>query len=291
MVDHLPAGILLATDGSVGAALPAAVELSSKTASELHIAHVRPTFPPYSHIALTRDSELRESQAREILFERLDEIEAAGGKAAGAHLLRGDTVREILALAGEMEAGLIVVGSRGLGPLRRLFFGSVSEGVASRASCPVLIARGAAWPPVRVVVGDDSSVGAKRAREFAADVADLFDARLVLTRALPLFMDMAEAAQIPESGPTPPHVALGRHEMVLESHARKLRDGLWERPEIRVGEGEAASVILRAAGRNEGPTLVAVGRRGLGRVNRLRLGSVSTRVLREAPGPVLICPS
>lgn len=38
-------------------------------------------------------------------------------------------------------------------------------------------------------------------------------------------------------------------------------------------------------------TLIAGGSRGLGLLERLRLGSVSTKVLRAATGPVLVSPS
>jgi len=36
---------------------------------------------------------------------------------------------------------------------------------------------------------------------------------------------------------------------------------------------------------------IAMGSPGLGMARRLRLGSVSTKVLRAAVGPVLVCPS
>ena len=38
------------------------------------------------------------------------------------------------------------------------------------------------------------------------------------------------------------------------------------------------------------PTLISVGSRGLGRIRRARVGSVSTKVVRAADGPVLVCP-
>src|SRR3712207_9215315 len=77
---------------------------------------------------------------------------------AGAHLRKGRPAEEIVALAEELDAGLVVLGSRGLGLVKRLVVGSVAEGVVSLAPCPVLVVRGgeAAWPPSRVVVGDRS---------------------------------------------------------------------------------------------------------------------------------------
>ena len=48
---------------------------------------------------------------------------------------------EIVALAEELGVGLIVMGSRGLGGIRRAVMGSVSDSVVRHAHCPVLIVR------------------------------------------------------------------------------------------------------------------------------------------------------
>src|SRR5215213_5160750 len=53
--------------------------------------------------------------------------------------------------------------------------------------------------------------------------------------------------------------------------------------------GESAAALIEAA--EEGAperTLIAVGSRGLGAVQRLRLGSISTKVLRTSKEPLLI---
>jgi nucleotide-binding universal stress UspA family protein len=44
-------------------------------------------------------------------------------------------------LAEELGAGLIVMGSRGLGGIRRALMGSVSEKVVRHAHCPVMVVR------------------------------------------------------------------------------------------------------------------------------------------------------
>ena len=298
-MSHFPTKILLATDGSKDAflALRAAVDLSARTGSELHVVHAWLPFPDHSHpsIAVAPDAALYEREAQKLLFEELDKVEAAGGAASGGHLERGRPAETISDLAEELEVGLVVVGSRGLGPVMRLVMGSVSEAVIDLATCPVLVLRGGegAWPPSRVVVGDDSSPGAKGAGDLAASIAGIVGASVLLVRAVPMVRDVSEAARFVEDAAALPHQAtLGRHELFLAARARRLEEASGLRPRVRVRGGEAASsLILEAAEEGEEPPLIAVGRRGLGPLERLRLGSVSTKVLRAAMGPVLVIPS
>jgi nucleotide-binding universal stress UspA family protein len=68
-------------------------------------------------------------------------IEASGAVVEGSHLGVGRPDAEIVARAEEMGAGLIVMGSRGLGGIRRARIGSVSDSVVRHAHCPVLVVR------------------------------------------------------------------------------------------------------------------------------------------------------
>jgi nucleotide-binding universal stress UspA family protein len=54
----------------------------------------------------------------------------------------GHAAHQIVQMATELKADLVVVGSRGLGGLRRLVLGSVSQQVMTYAPCSVLIAKG-----------------------------------------------------------------------------------------------------------------------------------------------------
>lgn len=53
----------------------------------------------------------------------------------------GDPDKEIVRLSEELDVGLIVMGSRGLGGIRRALMGSVSDSVVRHAHCPVLVVR------------------------------------------------------------------------------------------------------------------------------------------------------
>jgi len=132
-----PTKILLATDGSEEAelALLTAVDLANRTDSELHVVHVG---EPGPEITLNPAFAIN----RELWEETLREIEEAGGTVAEAHLkVGGRPDRQIVRLAEEINAGLIAMGSRGLGGISRALVGSVSDSVVRHAHCPVLVAR------------------------------------------------------------------------------------------------------------------------------------------------------
>lgn len=290
-MSNFPVRILLATDGSDDAALAAraAIEIAEGTGSELHVVHAwRVVAPAYLEATLRPEFE---REAQELLDAQVERIKSAGGAVAGAHLREEAAADEILDLAEELEAGLVVMGSRGLGSVRRLLVGSVSEGVVHGASSPVLVTRGGegAWPPRRVVSGDDESEESKGAGELAARIGKLSDARALLVRAYP---------RLPEVDPEERGFDARmvdderrREERALKTRAEEIQAILGVRPRIEIAVGDPAAVLLEAA--REGPaerTIVAVGNRGLGAVQRLRLGSVSTKVLHAAEGPVLVYP-
>ncbi len=136
--------ILLATDGSEEAELAtrAAVELANSTSSELHVVHVKllPITPPYPEVLDWReDLEYVEGEARELLDEQVKMVEDAGGSVAGVHSREEQPAEEIVALAEELGACVIVVGSRDRGRIRRALAGSVSDWVVRHARCPVLV--------------------------------------------------------------------------------------------------------------------------------------------------------
>ena len=151
-----PTKILLATDGSEDAKLAArtAADLAEKTGSELHVVYVsgegfyepslvdlatlEPTWVAQEYPDLLSDIE---RTARELLDNEVEQLEAAGGTVIQAHLSTGKAAPEIVVVAEEIDAGLIVMGSTGQGGIRRALLGSVSESVVKHAHCPVLVVR------------------------------------------------------------------------------------------------------------------------------------------------------
>ena len=154
--DLLGTKVLLATDGSEEAELAtrAAIELAEGTGSELHVVYVEPLpdFMKNGHGTPGFDRELYEmieEGARETLRKLTWRVKVAGGTVAEAHLRMGAVAEEIVSLADELDAGLIIVGSRGVGSIRRTLAGSVSESVLRHAHCPVMAVRAKDNPPSR----------------------------------------------------------------------------------------------------------------------------------------------
>jgi nucleotide-binding universal stress UspA family protein len=150
-----PTKVVLGIDGSQEAsrAAEAAVELCKKTDSELHVVHIGEDFyltaaPDLEMVAPTwLAQEVPQSEAnfeqiaQKVLDAEVEKVEAAGGTVAQAHLRMGRADAEIVNLAEEIEAGLVVLGSRGLGGVKSALLGSVSYSVIRHAHCPVLVVR------------------------------------------------------------------------------------------------------------------------------------------------------
>jgi nucleotide-binding universal stress UspA family protein len=287
-MSQLPRKILLATDGSEDAELAglAAASLSVGSGAELHIVHAWQSVP---HLLVDADS--FEEEAARILKVQAERVADAGAAVRVAHLVMGPPVDAILDLGEEIGADLLVVGSRGHGTLERLILGSVSEGVVHHSTRPVLVVRGGedAWPPERVVIGEDGSEAAKKAAEMASSVGELFGARCILVRVYPEFPETDRVGRI--SDPRAVDDALRQVERELHERTEELGRLAGRRPRMVIAAGDAAVAILEEAREADtAASLIAVGSRGLGLARRLRLGSVSTKVLRAAEGPVLVYP-
>lgn len=295
-MNPLPTRILVATDGSEDAILAAqaAADVATKTGARLHVLYVwKAEFPKISaaEVAST-PAGWYEQQAGGLLAEQVELIEDSGATVTRAHLRRGRPAEEIAGLCEELGADLLVVGSRRLGTIKRLITGSVSERVVRLAPCPILIVRGGeeAWPPDRLLIGDDGSEEARRAGELAARIGQLFGIEALLVRVYPNLPKIDAEGR--ELNPRVVDDELRREERKLKERATEIEEILGSRPKVRLTVDGPTTSILEAAHDEEGAgsTLVAVGSRGLGPVRRRILGSVSTDILGAASGSVLVVP-
>jgi nucleotide-binding universal stress UspA family protein len=129
------------------AALHRAVTLAAR--APFHVLHVVcavdpkdaiPSLPSYNGVDYMYAARVQEALAAETQHE-LDQIEVRGSVHFFVHARIGKAAPEILALASEIGADLIIVGSKSMTAIGRWILGSTSEQVMRDAGCTVEIAR------------------------------------------------------------------------------------------------------------------------------------------------------
>ena len=180
----------------------------------------------------------------------------------------GDPVDIVVEIADRNDAGLIVVGTRGLSRAKRFFLGSVSHSVAHHAPCDVLIVRERPFSYKQpsgyrsIVVATDGSPTADRAARKGLDLARKLDAAATL-----VFVG---------------HPSTG--DPVLKDTLESMGEGM--EAKLRVVGGEAGERIVEVA-EAERADLIVVGNKGM-KGARFLLGSVPQKVLEHAKCDVLV---
>jgi nucleotide-binding universal stress UspA family protein len=278
-MDGFPEKILLASDGLENTTLAAraAVDLAKKGGAELHVVHVWRTVPSTHFDHVIRSG--LEDAGRERLEAQIRWIEEEGGTVAGAHLREGRAVEAIVEQAEEIGAGLVIVGSRGMGRLGRLVMGSVSTGLAHRSPCPVLIVREGeeAWPPERVLVGYGSFEATERAGLLGTSLGRALGVEVELVGVGDANTDDAEAGS-------------RDMERALAARADEIEEVVGQRPRVRPLVGDVPRAILDVQAEAQKPILLSFGSKVLGRAGRVMVGKVLDRVLGETRGPILVTP-
>ena len=132
-----------------------------------------------------------------------------------------------------------------------------------------------------IVVGFDDTEPARRALERAADLAEAFGAKLVVTSVAPLLVGIGRSA-----GPLDPVDSPQEHREQLQD-ARKLLEARNIKAEYVPAAGEPADAIVELADDLDAD-LIVVGTRDPGILERLLGQSVSERVAHQAHRDVLI---
>jgi nucleotide-binding universal stress UspA family protein len=252
-----PTRIVVGTDGSEEAALAlrAAADICEKTDAELHVVHAW-----HAPVLTSTGRHLPngyEHEARDLLTAQVEQLEATSKAVTEAHLRRGPPVDEILDLSEELDASLIVADRSGMSQLESLMMGSISDSLVHHATRPVLIVSGGdrAWPPRRIVIGEDLSEEATGAAELAATLGRHFGADIQLVLAIPKLPGVPQEARDRPDVPTIGE-AVRRSEQFLAYLSEDLAKELGQRPQTEVVEGDAATVIVEAAERGEEPVLI-----------------------------------
>jgi nucleotide-binding universal stress UspA family protein len=244
-----------------------------------------PEPPLYPKVVVGFEENPRGEDAK-VLAERI--VASDGGGLNVVRVTDGDPAETLAELAERGEADLIVLGSTHRGAIGAVSPGSVAERLLKGARARLLIApKGYAESDFAetlhvVGVGFDGSHESQAALEEAAELARRARASMrvigVATPTPPIGAAAAAQAAAQETGPdlqTRLHDAVGQ----LPSELRALPI---------LDRGDPVERLLARA--EEGLDLLVLGSRGFGPVMRLLVGSVSAKMIRQAPCPVMIVP-
>jgi len=291
-------------------AIEKGAELARQFEAELCVLHVTPTlqntpgltpFPEFAGIDPSQyETATREGAEREM--GELIERHRLKGIRVRALVRRGSPADEIVSVADEEKADLIILATHGLTGWRSHIFGSVAEKVLRVARCPVLVKRvqtteaantrfmDLTTPPRKILCSTDFSEPSFAALQVAGEWAAHFGAELCLIHVVePLESPglIMSREQIEEAM---------QAEAVQQLHA-VLRERLPQlaaaRPMVR--KGSAADEIAAAA-EQEDIDLIVIATHGSSgwrtivsgtAVERILFGSVTTNVVRLTRCPIL----
>jgi nucleotide-binding universal stress UspA family protein len=194
----------------------------------------------------------------------------------------GDPAKMILETAEKSSIGLIVLGARGLGPIRELIFGSVSHAVVSHAPCPVLVVKKPMRSLTRILIAVEGDRDAESVVRFLTAMPFRAIAELTVLHAPQLLQPVFDRLCFDFSDK---EKAREGAQHFVEKIASRLSSHYRAKGVVHMGLPPA--VILQEAEASK-PDLVVIGSYAPDGVAGFLLGSVSHAVLHRAPCPVLI---
>jgi nucleotide-binding universal stress UspA family protein len=280
-------------------ALDHAIWIAKQFRAAIHLVHVYPSdealAPGTGHLLL------QSAEAIERLNEQLTGFHrehVPTFRPESCHIRSGRPYQEIIRLARELAADLIVLWTRGHSGLKHLLLGSTAERVVRSAPCPVLIARNRkrkskasrnAFAIRTILAPTDFSQCSLAGTEYAAFLARNLGATLRLFHAIYpytnyVFVDRAGARV---SGLAEAVEETARQEMDAVKQMDFMR-GLTV--EVKTLPGAAVDEICAAAGEPD-VDLVVTSTHGRTGLKHALIGSVAEHVVRYAGRPVLVVPS
>ncbi|MBS4211123.1 MULTISPECIES: universal stress protein [Neobacillus] len=135
--------ILVAIDGSKMSekALQTALKFAKERFSKIGVIHVEKNLQIVDGMPIKTIDNIytdQETKGRDLLQQAITLAEEEGIEIE-THYVMGEPAIQIAKKADELNYQLIVIGSRGLGNIKGLMLGSVSQKVSQLAHCPVLI--------------------------------------------------------------------------------------------------------------------------------------------------------
>jgi nucleotide-binding universal stress UspA family protein len=283
--------ILLAVDGSDNSyeAVRALKYVTrSETLTLLHVLDVpKPAYPmmvPEVARELYADLEQAMKEDGERLLERIRSLLPMDSGPVIKQLVTGSPTEVIVATAESVQADLVVMGARGLGPIKERLFGSVSHRVVTMARCAKLIVNAPIQSMRRILLPLQGQADAEAAIRFLGLKPFRDPVEVVLFTVLPptrpLWPAGAQAAAPLEQR------ALQSAQDFIDDMIDRLR-ALGYEASGTAALGSPAVTILEQAEKLR-PDLILMGSRGRSGVTRFVLGSVTHALLHQTRCPVLV---
>ena len=282
--------VVAATDFSFSAhrAARRAAALARMHGAALHLLHV---LDSSSAKALRRRSPAIDVEqplhveAERALNSLADDVAAAGGAVTERLLREGRVMDEILAVA--RSSDLVVLGPRGVNPLRDFILGSTAERMVRMIECPMLVVK--QDPQIayeNVLVPVDFSDYSAPALRFASEVAP--GAALHVFHAL----DCPLKGTLRSAGVSDAGIAAYCDELHREANANmaELTAGLQERTVFGTVQAADARVAINERAAASNCTLIVMGKQGRSWLSEHILGSVTRVALERASCDVAVVP-
>ena len=229
-----------------------------------------------------------EDDARSRLHALAVELQQRHDARVAEQLVTGHAVQDIVRLAEQLDAGLLVTGTRGTGFMRGVIVGSTAERVARFARRPVLMARQLVHEPYRcVLVPVDFSPWSLDAVHLADRIAP--EATLVLMHGVEFPLEgRLRLAGVSHQSITR-SLDQARAEAQRQLRALAAQSGLApERLRQSTPEGGDPWMLIAQQEQEHDCDLIVMGRQGRHALEELMLGSTTRMVLSECSADVLV---
>jgi nucleotide-binding universal stress UspA family protein len=280
--------ILLAVDGSENSYEAVRVLKYLARAEQLTLLHAlnipRPTFPmtlsdTADEFYLTLEQCMQEDGER--LLDRVLSLLPMHAGPSTRHLQFGSPAEVIVSMAKQQKADLIVMGARGLGPVKEHLLGSVSHRILTLAPCATLIVNGPVKAMKQILLPLQGPSDAEAAIRFL-QLKPFHDAvELTLLTILPSIEPPWRSAATDAAAAE----ILEKQADYIEGVAERLRAIGYQAHGVAV-VGTPSLMILQQVSTLRSD-LILMGTSGLHGITRFVLGSVSHAVLHKMPCPVL----
>ena len=294
--------ILLATDDSDSAntaidylltfPLPSGSEVVLMTVIEKEVYHSRnkTELSPEQLELLEQTKRMLKDKARELLTTASERLIQAG-LSCNTLIRAGHPAREVVRIAKKRAVDLVVVGSHGLGGIKRFLLGSVSDQILAYAPCSVMIVRPAAAESPdeaakapRWLLAYDDSLSAKQALAFCRALPVDPATEITALTVLPLMTLYRQDIKQQLSW-----VWQEKKKSAQKALENLVHEPNWGTQHISTQLLEAPDVsqaILEQAEQNRSD-LIVLGHKGKGAIQKFLLGSVTRRIAHHAACSVL----